>query len=286
MHRTFVFYALAIITFLFLSTNVQNISANNQEIIENNIDEVYEVEYNSHAASTETSYEKALNGLGITLHPGTSFSENSTSSERSLNHCQSLVYKALMSLPEKHRSQLKNLTLYFAEGRRGLGGGSTIILRCSNVTDKELMSVLVHEIGHTVDTGLISGTMWAGKSEFMDGNNPVYKNDLSVHFYRISWKDESTQKKGVTKQDFVTGYAMSDPFEDFAESYNYYLLHGKQFKEMAQENTSLLRKYLYIKYFVFKGEEFDNDPYNSVNHQTRVYDSTVLNYNDSTFLKS
>lgn len=286
MKKAFRFYALILATFSFLVINVQNSSEITQVYSEKDVAEENEFEYTSHAASLEDGYASALNGLEINLHPGTTFNKNSQSTTRSLNHCKSLVYQTLVSLPQKHQDQLDHLTLYFADGRRGLGGGSTVILRCSDVTDKELSSVLVHEVGHLVDTGLFKSNFWSGKSEFMDGKNPVYNNDISLRFYRISWADEESLHEDTHKRDFVSGYAMSDPFEDFAESYNFYTLHGDQFKEMAEYNKKLRSKYLFFKYYVFKGEEFDNDPYNKVNYYTRNYDSTVLNYDLTQFLKS
>lgn len=280
------FYALILGIFLFLVINVQNIPVTYQQFLQENVDGVYSDEYNHSAALTEATYAKALDGLGITLHPGTTYNEKSQSDTRSLNHCKSLVYKTLVSVPKSHGDYLDHLTLYFAEGRRGLGGGSTIILRCSSITDKELVSVMVHEMGHIVDTGLKTGTSKSGKSEFMDGNLPVYKNDISLRFYRISWKNDITLKDNVQNTDFVTGYAKSDPFEDFAETYNFYLLHGAQFREMAKTNNNLNRKYLYMKYFIFAGKEYDNDPYNKVNRYDRTYDATLLSYDTAKFLKS
>ena len=286
MRRALRFYLLSFSVFLFLVINLQNISAFHQYDFEIELDGINTDEYTSHAASTEDLYASALDSLGIHLYPGSSFSRESQSSTRSLNHCKALVYQTLVSIPEAHREHLQHLTLYFADGRRGLGGGSTIILRCSDVSDKELMSVLVHEMGHVVDTGLHTGNYWHGRSEFMDGNIPVYNNDLSLRFYRISWENEKTLKESASETNFVTQYAMSDPFEDFSETYNFYILHGKQFREMAEYNRALMSKYLFMKYFIFKGVEYDNDPYTEAQPFARNYDATVLNYNENSFIKT
>jgi hypothetical protein len=280
------FYTLILAIFLFLAINIENIPATYQQLLSENVDSVYIDGYNHSAALSEATYAQALDGLGITLHPGTTYNEKSQSDTRSLNHCKSLVYRTLVSVPKTHGNYLEHLTLYFADGRRGLGGGSTIILRCSNVSDAELASVMVHEIGHVVDTGLKTGTSKSGKSEFTDGNLPVYKDDISLRFYRISWKNESTLKDFSQNTDFVTGYAKSDPFEDFSETYNFYLLHGGQFREMTKTNNNLNRKYLFMKYFIFAGKEYDNDPYTLVNSYDRPYDATLLSYDSAKFLKS
>jgi len=286
MRQALRFYTLIAAIFLFLVINVQNIPATYQYFLSENVAGEYADGYNHSAALNEATYAQALDGLDITLHPGTTYNQKSQSDDRSLNHCKALVYKTLVSVPKSHSDYLEHLTLYFADGRRGLGGGSTIILRCSNVSDTVLSSVMVHEIGHVVDTGLKTGTSKSGTSEFSDGNVSVYKDDMSLRFYRISWKNENDKKDNFQNQDFVTGYAKSDPFEDFAESYNFYILHGKQFREMAKTNNSLNRKYLFMKYFIFAGKEYDNDPYTIVNAYDRPYDATLLSYDSAKFLKS
>lgn len=286
MKKALRFYLLSFGTFLFFAINLQNISALDQDNFLNHLASANTDKYTNHAASIEDSYAKALGTLGLHLYPGTSYKQESVSSISSLNHCKSLVYQTLVSLPDEHREHLQHLTLYFADGRRGLGGGSTIILRCSDVSDKELTSVLVHEMGHIVDTGLYTGNSSYGKSEFMDGSLPIYSDDLSVRFYRISWKNDQKLKSGVKESSFVSKYAMTDPFEDFAETYNFYVLHGEQFREMAEFDRNLMRKYLFLKYYIFKGQEFDNDPYTTTQPFTRTYDSTTLNYDEKSFIKT
>jgi len=266
--------------------NLENISEANQGNIEENLDHTTAHTYNTHAASIDDEYARALETSGIQLHSGSTYKADSISTESSLNHCKSLVYQTLNSLPEKHVNHLEDLTLYFSDGRRGLAGGSTLILRCSDISDQELTSVLVHEMGHVVDTGLNTGSSSAGKSKFMDGNTPVYQNDLSLRFYQINWENSEKLKDSAKAEDFVTGYAMTDPFEDFAETYNFYVLHGAQFKEMTKENRQLQRKYLFMKYFIFRGQVFDNDPYTEVAYNARAYDATMIDYDRNKFIQT
>lgn len=224
--------------------------------------------------------------LGITLHPGSEFAADDNADERALNQCASLVYEVFSVMPPKIVNNVENLTLYFNDhGRRGLGGGSTIILRCQNMTDKELISVLVHELGHIEDTGVLTGSDGIKASEFMDGSNPVVLDDPSLEFYRISFRNELTLKSGSTKMDFVTGYAMTDPYEDFAETFNFYLLHGEIFREMKTENPQLQAKYDFMKNRVFEGQEFYYESEKVLSLEDyRVYDSTTLGYNHNKFL--
>jgi hypothetical protein len=282
-----------IITFLSLgvlfSALVNNVSGNtngifDQLVIKESLAESNVIEYTRLAASDETSYAQELNNLGIKLHPGTDFKPESNGSPRSLNHCKSLVYRTLKSLPEGPVNKLKHLTLYFSDtGHRGLGGGNTVILRCQNVADEELVGVLVHEMGHIMDTGVMKGSYFAGKSEFMDGENPVYRNDKSLGFYRLSFEDENTLRPGIDKYSFVSGYAGSDPWEDFAESFAYYVLHGDEFRKLAENNEILQKKYDYLKNTVFNGKEYYNGYEEKANALVRYYDVTVLPYDINKF---
>lgn len=248
------------------------------------------VEYNHFASLSgvsnkkdENTYAKALDSLGIVKHSGvgkTRETSENTQDNRSLNHCKTLVFRTLKSLPPETVAYLKNLTLQMeSEGRRGWGGGSTIILRCQKVSDEELVSVLVHEMGHITDTGFLQGNIASGESEFMDGNRPVYQDDPSLEFYRVSFENEKTLKKDSNLMDFVSGYAATDPFEDFAESYNFYVLHGEEFRHLKEFNQSLQKKYNFLKSRVFDGKEFSyGDSSRNPDLFNRNYDTTVLHY--------
>lgn len=243
-------------------------------------------------AASKIAFLDKLKDKGITLHPGSEFTSSDKPTPMAKEHCAELVYRTLEVMPADVSGKLKNLTLYFSStGRRGLGGGSTIILRCQNVSDTELVGVLVHELGHIKDTGLMKGDFWSGESEFKDGEKAIYENDPSLKFYRIGFENEKKVKEGLTADDFVTGYAMTDPFEDFAETYNFYVLHGKQFEKMAQSNTLLSQKYQFMKEEVFEGKEFKNVEDKDFNGDlgklliaNRNYDSTLIEFNLKEFL--
>lgn len=246
------------------------------------------IEYNHPAPLDENHYAAGLDTLvsstGLHLQAGDSgTTPGGIPDVSSLTHCKSLVYRTLESLPQEQVSALQNLTLNFDDSaRRGLAGGSTLILRCSNVTDEELVGVLVHEMGHIVSTGEFQGTADSGASEFHDGSNPIYNNDPSLGFYRISFLDEKTMRPNATPLDFVSGYAQTDCFEDFAETYNYYVLHGDEFRDLILTNDALKQKYDYMKNVVFHGKEFFNGS-DTVSYLTRNYDTTILSYDMNKF---
>ncbi len=203
-----------------------------------------------------------------------------------LKYCESRVFDAYKTIPKVQREQLHAIKfLWYSDSARGLGGNGTIYLKCNDMTDDVLTSVFVHEMGHIVDTGLYDGKAAAGLSVYNDSRATVFKNDPSINFYSISWKDTTHVASGSTAFDFVTQYARSNPFEDFAESYNFYLLHGSQFKFMTKTNARLSRKYAYLRDHVFHGKEYTNNDI-KLNARKRSYDATVLPFSLEKFLNN
>lgn len=233
-------------------------------------------------------FAKKFDELSIKLHSGSSYKKDSKDNPQSIAHCKSVAYQTLNALPKIHSNLLAHLTFYFTkEGRRGLGSRNTIILRCMNISDPELAAVLIHEIGHLVDTGLFEGSEASFESEFDDFGKPVFEDDPSVGFYRISFKDSTHTYENSSPLDFVSGYAMSDSFEDFAETYAYYILHGAEFRKILETSELLHEKYNYLKDSVFDGVEFGLNSALSTPFYTRYrnYDVTAVDYDYSAFLK-
>lgn len=194
------------------------------------------------------------------------------------------INEALRELPEEHASSVEKIVLdYNKNAGRGLGGNNLIILRGINMSYEELIGVLIHETAHNVDYDYLSPKKMVEKSGFKDGPHPLYITDPSIDFYRISWENELNLKNTASNLDFVSGYAMSDPFEDFAETYTYYVLHNADFKALAVSSPKLYAKYRFMKYRVFSGVEFDTGD-GIVNLNNRSWDTTILNYSLSDFL--
>ena len=52
-------------------------------------------------------------------------------------------------------------------------------------------------------------------------------------------------------EDFVSGYALTNDYEDFAESLTMFVLFNEEFAQRAQKNEALKKKYLFLQDFVF-----------------------------------
>jgi hypothetical protein len=81
-------------------------------------------------------------------------------------------------------------------------------------------------------------------------------SDPSDSFYSISWESFNTKKKWQKIADFVSGYALSNKYEDFAESFAFYVFHNEDFQKRALKNPVLQRKYDFFGSYVFDREVF------------------------------
>ncbi len=137
--------------------------------------------------------------------------------------------------------------------------------------EAETMSVFVHELWHYVDL------------YFFPKKGLV---DKSQKFYNISWNDIKNMKKGQENKDFVSGYSMSNRYEDFAESFVYYILHNKDFLEKTEKSYILKEKYDFFGKYLFTKEEFIWTDFSENNEVKNYYrDITKIEINLEIFLQ-
>jgi hypothetical protein len=241
-------------------------------------------QFESKIADENITLYKAAQKVEIDLGNGKISDLSDQVDEKYLDNCRRLVFNTLQKLPIEHLTTLKKLVFFYQKGeRRGYASEDALFMRCQDMSDEVFVAVLVHEVGHIVDLGLLRSEKTQSLSKFMDGSKPVYQDDPSVKFYSISFVDEKNLLLDSNRNDFVSDYAMTDPFEDFAETYAFYVLQGEKFREVAAENQTLNRKYQFMKEFVFVGNEFDFGVSTAFDYKT-VFDVTILPYRYDDFL--
>ncbi len=113
----------------------------------------------------------------------------------------------------------------------------------NNLNDEEFVSVFVHELGHYFDMNQF-------KSWFFQDNSNT--------FYDICWNSTKVIKNDCWVADFVSGYAMTNKYEDFAESFLFYVFFNTDFEKKAQTSQKLKERYTFLNENIFKNSEFKN----------------------------
>jgi|CXWL01.1.fsa_nt_gi hypothetical protein len=155
----------------------------------------------------------------------------------------------LRRLPSLCRDNLKNFyVLYEGAKQRGLGGKSTIIID-GNTPNSEFIGLIVHECGHVIHGNML-GNITRGASNYKDGNDTFAKDSPAANFFAISWMTPQIANADATKEDFVTGYAQSDSFEDFAETFTAYVLARPSMEARAKTNSGIAAKLAWMNYYL------------------------------------
>jgi len=151
---------------------------------------------------------------------------------------------------------------------RGQVTGWELILSNNISSLAETTKVLGHEMGHIVDIYHLKKNIY----------------DVSDIFYNISWVSKDIKKKETTLNDFVSGYAASNKYEDFAESLTMYVFHNEKFHSKTLKNYRLKQKYNFFKKHIFKKWEFTNTDFSTGEIADYNWDATKISINLKKYL--
>lgn len=133
---------------------------------------------------------------------------------------------------------------------RGQMYNESITLSSNMASLPEVSKVLVHEIGHMIDIYALKGSSW--------------KTDPSEEFYKISWENTSTIRAWVSQSSFISGYASTNQYEDFAESFAMYVFHNNDFLNRTKQDDILKQKYNFLHSHIFWnafiGSSYEKNP--------------------------
>ncbi len=135
----------------------------------------------------------------------------------------------------------------------------------------EFLSVFTHEFAHYLDIYFFSRDRGS---------------DISNRFYDISWKTTSIILPWQKQSDFVSGYAMTNKYEDFSESFTYYVLHNDDFLEKSKQSLIMREKYNFFRRYLFKGNDFFGTDFSDQNVIRSYYrDITKIPFDVNNFLQ-
>jgi hypothetical protein len=131
--------------------------------------------------------------------------------------------------------------------------------------------VLTHEMGHSIDV-----------EHFVAG---ALRADVSQDFYAISWLDTTIKRKGQTVNHFVSGYAMTNKYEDFAETLSMFVFHNREFSLRASKNPILEQKYNFMAEQVFVSPAFISTSFEINPIDPYIWDTTKVAISTSNYLR-
>lgn len=141
---------------------------------------------------------------------------------------------------------------------------------CKDQEKEEILSVFIHEFWHYIDLYFLEKKLI---------------KDISDDFYNISWEKTKVIKAWFSEKDFVSGYAMTNKYEDFAETFIYFVLHNKDFLEKTKKSEVLEEKYNFLISYIFRSGEFQNSDFSENNKVKDYYwDTTKIKVNSKKFL--
>ena len=138
--------------------------------------------------------------------------------------------------------------------------------------DTEFTKLFIHELAHYIDIyALVSD-----RSGY----------DVSDDFYHISWQKPTIKWASQGTMDFVSGYAATNQYEDFAESFVFYIFHNSTFADRALRSDSIRQKYIFFANYIFPRGYFQGTDFSIGRVPSYVWDTTKISYSLQKYLYS
>ncbi len=176
---------------------------------------------------------------------------------------------------------IKKMSITDKWWRRWVAWWSQLTINTDTIKDyKEYLEIVVHELWHVIDLGLIQWSSSIIHQRYTEFGKKVFAvDDPSIFFYQLTWESEQVRKSWVDKHDFCSGYWQTNPFEDMSECFNLYMDHNALFRHLAQSNDILKQKYNVIADFFWGKYLYDSQNDLSLvkgNEKFFVFDTTKI----------
>ena len=157
-----------------------------------------------------------------------------------------IAAELLYTIPDKVLESMKGKTFYFStENGRGLALISSHYRSIENMNDGMIIEQninphsVIHEVGHSLDF-----------DKYYDNyQNHSIKNSL----FEVVLDEQNYLD---LPDGYVSYYSLTDSVENFAEHLAFYVVSGDEFREMAQNDVLLEKKYNFLKNYVFDEIEY------------------------------
>lgn len=236
-------------------TNIDTETEKNQEV---------DKRYEEIISQYKTSIEEKETQINIEKEVNYNFSPDSLKTDLLKTNKLVKIYSLFNSSKIPNNISLKvNFFKDLWKTRWNYKENSIRLFWVNDLSNKELFAVLVHEFWHYFD---------------MDFFTKKILNDKSNDFYNISWEQTKVLKWWQSISDFVSGYAMTNKYEDFSESFIYYVIHNWDFLEKSKNSELLKLKYDFFSENLFTSWEFKNTNFTNWKLLDYYRDTTKIDY--------
>jgi Putative zinc-binding metallo-peptidase len=202
-----------------------------------------------------------VSGVSWASDTGVSITTNSIQApngEARIKMLETLVHSAAFSFSYHTLSVLIDTALVEPRGRMKW---PSITLSSQVAKDGEFLCLFAHELAHYIDIYVYTPDEWV---------------DPSSRFYEISWQAPTIKRATQGSSAFITGYAATNQYEDFAESFTFYVFHNRAFQDRALKNDALRQKYLFLQAVIFPKGYFIDSDFTIGKIPAYVWDSTKI----------
>lgn len=106
----------------------------------------------------------------------------------------------------------------------------------------------IHELGHIVDFHGVQGLYEDKRNIFSSAKE---KRD-EVFKVNVEYDPSAAEPP----QGYLTVYSTANDAENFAEHFAHYILYPEEFRQKAENDALIARKYNFLRDFIFAGKEF------------------------------
>lgn len=184
-----------------------------------------------------------------------------------INNLKEILYSNLMSF---NYFKLSVIIDGLQREPRGRMQDAKILISPYILRDTEFTKLFIHELAHYIDIYAYSPS-WSGY-------------DVSDDFYHISWQTPNIKRAREWIIDFVSGYAATNQYEDFAESFVFYIFHNATFADRALRSESIRQKYLFFANRIFTRGQFQGTDFSLGRVPSYLWDTTKISYSLKKYL--
>jgi len=160
--------------------------------------------------------------------------------------------EALYKIPDNVLVVMAGKTIYFSteDGRSFsvfAAWGANALNRGFIIEQNVRAFTVIHELGHIVDVHGIQGDLADKQNVFS------YAKEDRDEIFQVALENKPNDKE---KLGYITGYSSKNDLENFADHYAYYVVYPDVFRDEMKNDPLLVKKYEFLRDFVFNGKEY------------------------------